>query len=256
MASTSNMPAKISSVVSMTPTVTSDVEDRDREEREERDRDAFDVPPIGMCLQEQCQEEYEEEDTRKDKGDCGGDCNDCECYIERKEGEDDEDYSDMPDLTPLYEYEYKPSLVEERQEATRADDYSSIREIPGVVFQQTDKEDEIEFSFPDVDLKTSLHPLFRPDIFNSIQEECTLVYMILAMYKVDAFIAGIITNMYAPVVSKATLAYVAFLPTLLFIRNPDWIPTLSRDHTILLPAVFIALALSTSGSLAYIYQMF
>ena len=80
--------------------------------------------------------------------------------------------------------------------------------------------------------------------------------MILAMYKVDAFIAGIITNMYAPVVSKATLAYVAFLPTLLFIRNPDCIPTLSRDHSILLPAVFIALALSTSGSLAYIYQMF
>lgn len=248
MASTSNMPAKVSSVVSMTPTVTSDLEDR-----EERDRDAFDVPPIGMCLQEQCQEEYEEEDTRKDKGDCGGNCNDCECYIERKEGEE-EDYSGMPELIPLYEYEYKPTSVDQ-QETTRADDYSFIREIPGVVFQQTDKEDEIEFSFPNVDLKTSLNPLFRPDIFNSIQDECNLVCMILAMYKVDAFIAGIITNMYAPVVSKATLAYVAFLPTLLFIRNPDWIPTLSRDHSILLPAVFIALALSTSGSLAYIYQM-
>ena len=249
MASTSNMPAKVPSVVSMTPTVTSDVEDRERE-----DRDAFDVPPIGMSLQEQCQEEYEEEENQKAKGDCGGDCNDCECYIEKKEGEED-DYSGMPELIPLYEYEYKPSLVEDRQEATQTEDFSFIHEVPGIgsPFRGND---EMEFSFPEVDLKTSLHPLFRPDIFNSIQEECSLVCMILAMYKVDAFLAGIITNMYMPVVSKATLAYVAFLPTLLFIRNPDWIPTLSRDHSILLPAVFIALALSTSGSLAYIYQMF
>ena len=135
-----------------------------------------------------------------------------------EDADDEHEYADMPELVELDN---------------------------DVVYREHEKPD-----FQAVD------PIFRQDILNEISDEVNTMVAVMQMYKMEYFLAGVLTHTHLPVVSNGILAYVSILPALTFLRNPEWFVALSKEHALLLPGLMLVLALSTASSFVYVNQMF
>lgn len=95
-----------------------------------------------------------------------------------------------------------------------------------------------------------------PTTLDKVKQEAAVVLVKLQEYKIDYFIAGVMTQYYLPSVSNAVLAYVSAIPLLILMNHPDWITDLPAENPMLLPGMMLILALSTSSSLMYASQIF
>jgi hypothetical protein len=95
-----------------------------------------------------------------------------------------------------------------------------------------------------------------PTTLDKVKQEATDILASLQEYKVDYFIAGVLTQFYLPSMSNAVLAYVSAIPLLMLVNHPDWITDLPAENSMLLPGIMLILALSTSSSLMYVSQIF